>query len=233
MNDSLKYLTGAGITYLLIAACSGVDASDGIAPSQDASADGREQPGSDSGLLDRFAAALDSALGALDSAADAVTDPVPSATANESGSRIKAKWIVGDDGSRTFVGTYDSEREEECVWTYATDGSRRCLPIGGVASAYPQFTDSACTLRIFQRTTTCSNLGLNYIPVNGGCSETPYLYELHTLSAPLTAGTVTYGMSDDSCVEVSVIPDNIYTYHSSTGAIPPSSFARGTTQTDP
>ncbi len=250
MRDSFKYLTGAAITYLLVAACSGVEASDSsLQASGDASpGSGGSQAGQqgtagsgqlddDAGLLDRFVAAVDSAIdlfdSAISSAADSATDPVPAVSANESGSRIKAKWLVGDDGSRQHQGWYDSQREEDCNWASATDGSQRCLPIGGVASSISTFTNSTCTVRIFQNTTTCVNLGLAYIPVSGCSAVFPYSYELHTLSAPLTAGTVTYGMSDDSCVEFSVIPDNIYTYHSSTGAIPPSSFARGTTQTDP
>ncbi len=248
MRDSFKYLTGAAITYLLVAACSGVEASDSsLQASGDASpGSGGSQAGQqgtagsgqlddDAGLLDRFVAAVDSAIdlfdSAISSAADSATDPVPAVSANESGSRIKAKWLVGDDGSRQHQGWYDSQREEDCSWSAGTDGSRRCLPGGAGVSGH--FTDSACTARIFAVTTAnCTNLGLNYIAQSDCSAVFPYSYEIHTLSSvPLTPGTAVYSMSGENCVGA-VIPDNVYAYHSSTGVIPPSSFARGTVQTD-
>ena len=245
MKDSFKYLTGAAITYLVVAACSGLEASDSSSrASGDASpGSGGSQAGQqgtagsgqlddDAGLLDRFVAAVDSAIDLFDSAigtaADSATDPVPAVSANESGSRIKAKWMVGDDGSRHFDGWYDSEREEDCFWSYATDGTRRCLPVFQGASATAQFADSACSVKLLSSSACGRSVGLVGATVNT-CTTG---YELHTLSAPLAAGTASYRWSGDSCIDAAVIPDTTI-YYSSAGVIPPSSFASGTVQIDP
>lgn len=46
----------------------------------------------------------------------------------ESGSRLKARTIVGSDGSRSPAGWYDSQLEVECTWRLASDGKQRCMP---------------------------------------------------------------------------------------------------------
>lgn len=55
--------------------------------------------------------------------------PVPSALAAESGSRLKAKWLVAEDGARYFTfNWYDRERGHDCSFLLAADGVQRCLP---------------------------------------------------------------------------------------------------------
>jgi hypothetical protein len=56
------------------------------------------------------------------------TGPVPNAEAEESGSRIKARWIVGDDGSKQFLIFYDSMLKVECQYQFMSDGKRHCTP---------------------------------------------------------------------------------------------------------
>jgi hypothetical protein len=63
-----------------------------------------------------------------------------------SGSRLKARWDVGDDGSRAFVGWYDQEMAAECAFGSASDGKWRCLP-GSFPTGATQvlFLDDTCT----------------------------------------------------------------------------------------
>ncbi|MEY4548401.1 MAG: hypothetical protein RL685_4596 [Pseudomonadota bacterium] len=68
--------------------------------------------------------------------------PVAEAKANESGSRLKARWFVGDDAAREFVGWFDSELKTECAFSRGRDGLLRCLPTSG---ATPLYTTSDCT----------------------------------------------------------------------------------------
>lgn len=72
--------------------------------------------------------------------------PVPNAEAEESGSRIKAMWRTGSDGSKQFVGFFDSALMVKCSYLPMADGKDYCLPYDPTVSAGPTgpFTDSAC-----------------------------------------------------------------------------------------
>ena len=70
----------------------------------------------------------------------------PGRDATVSGARIKARWLVGDDGARAFVGWLDSKTGERCDWrwTAEADGAR-CVPVddySGVFGLY--YLDAAC-----------------------------------------------------------------------------------------
>src|SRR5438105_4184598 len=47
-----------------------------------------------------------------------------------SGTRLKTQYIQGDDGSRSFLGFFDTQRNEACTFGRAEDGKIRCLPLG-------------------------------------------------------------------------------------------------------
>jgi len=82
----------------------------------------------------------------LDSAADMMGEMVPEAKA-QSGSRLKARWYVGDDGSRQFLDWQDTELNTACSFTTGADGTLRCMPIGGAAGAY-YFSNATCSTRL-------------------------------------------------------------------------------------
>lgn len=72
------------------------------------------------------------------------------AAAGASGDRIQVEVIEGSDGSRVFVGLYDSEMKTECAYTTAADEKLRCLPTPSdklrlVWSDDVHFSDSECT----------------------------------------------------------------------------------------
>jgi hypothetical protein len=71
---------------------------------------------------------------------------MPEAYADESGTRLKANYVTGADGSRHYLGTfYDSQRAEDCDFQVMSDGSFLCLPTVGVADMfYYAYPDSNC-----------------------------------------------------------------------------------------
>jgi len=67
------------------------------------------------------------------------------------GSRLKARWLVGADGSKSLVAGewLDTVTSQRCAYSTATDGALRCLPdafspADGVNAAI-FYSDSACT----------------------------------------------------------------------------------------
>lgn len=59
-----------------------------------------------------------------------------------SGTRLKARFYAGEDGSRQPIGWYDSEREEACEWkTFA--GEVRCMPTAK-GKGTTKYTTPAC-----------------------------------------------------------------------------------------
>ena len=114
-----KTFGGACLVYVVIAACNAgensaryVD-SDGSAPNGHDGSSGADGSGGD--LL------------------DALTNPVADAKADPatSGTRLKAKYYAGADGSRQFVGWHDAQRDEDCYFGAAADGVLRCAPFRG------------------------------------------------------------------------------------------------------
>lgn len=118
----------------------------------------------------------------------------------ESGTRIKARTTVTeystvDGATRTqtsFVGWFDSMRNEPCSPTLASDGKTRCLP-AAAAPLTGYFVDAACTVPgaplstclgadapkyiAIPQPTTCppSSLGAKVIPV--GTPTTTYYFK--------------------------------------------------------
>jgi len=63
-----------------------------------------------------------------------------------SGSRLKAHYFVGADGSRQFRAWYDSQLDILCDWARATDGKTRCLPLVRLdTETYTYWESSDCT----------------------------------------------------------------------------------------
>jgi hypothetical protein len=78
--------------------------------------------------------------------ADASSEP--SQPGNVTGTRLKARTYVGEDGSKEFVGWHDSQLKLNCTIQpnpSEPNGALRCLP----AFAVPlYFSDAACTQRL-------------------------------------------------------------------------------------
>jgi hypothetical protein len=102
---------------------------------------------------------------------------VPNAMADEwyaSGTRLKIRYLEGADGSKQFVGWYDSMRDDVCTHTRHADGRVRCLPPAGATVL--NYSDSSCIVRIAHGTkgapapkyaAASDPIGLRIQPVTG------------------------------------------------------------------
>jgi hypothetical protein len=138
----------------------------------------------------------------MDSIMDAIVDPVPSAVAEppQSGSRLRAIYVVGSDGSREFRGWHDAQRNEDCSFTNASDGSMRCMPVaGGSGGLY--YSDASCTVPIFL-IPPASNCGgrpsSKYGSAVKGCG-----FELFALT-PAATPAIMYLLIDGTCTMTAV-----------------------------
>lgn len=80
-------------------------------------------------------------------------EPSDSTTDHTSGSRLRVRYLAGADGSREFIGFFDNQRNENCLFgggsIRASDGAIRCLPSDAVSfQATFYFADAACKERL-------------------------------------------------------------------------------------
>lgn len=124
------------------------------------------------------------------------------ATSSTSGSRLKARVMVGADGSRSFVGWHDTELKTDCAFVKSVDGKTRCLPSGtNVLPGY--FTDSGCTKPAAYTTKGCAPSSKYVQAIQGGACGAGYaVYQLgtpHTASvyvgSPGACNSTTVGLS--------------------------------------
>ncbi len=155
--EAAKALVGGCVVYVIMAACSGTpqpaslatDAGDENVAIPGADASVADVAGMDMVGVDRTATGdstvLDVIVNDVSSVIDAITDPVKEAKAdvNQSGTRLKARFYAGADGSKQFVGWHDTLRNEDCAYGVAADGETRCIPSGKPVSNI--FADAACT----------------------------------------------------------------------------------------
>lgn len=80
-----------------------------------------------------------------------------------SGTRLKNRYLKGDDGSRSPLGFYDSVRGEACYFLTAEDGKPRCMPsTENVALISGYYADSGCTEQLAVTYNNCSGVGVKY-----------------------------------------------------------------------
>lgn len=63
----------------------------------------------------------------------------------KSGTRLRARYTMGADGSREFVGWHDTERHEDCSFRQGDSEKLRCIP-----TAHPvlDYSDADCTMPV-------------------------------------------------------------------------------------
>ena len=78
------------------------------------------------------------------------------ADVNQSGSRLKAQYYSGSDGSKAFAGMIDTMTMHTCAFVTASDGTFRCLPSGpDVLASTDYFGDKGCTMPILNVPKAC------------------------------------------------------------------------------
>ncbi|MBK8252512.1 MAG: hypothetical protein IPK82_07570 [Polyangiaceae bacterium] len=70
----------------------------------------------------------------------------PSSCCQQSGSRIRLKYRHGADGTKAFMGLYDSDLQTDCVVWPAADLVDRCIPNFTASAGY--YADASCTTPI-------------------------------------------------------------------------------------
>jgi hypothetical protein len=168
-----------------------------------------------------------------------IMDPVPDANAEpKSGTRLKARMLIGEDGSRQWnYGWHDSQRDEDCTFTLASDGVMRCLPMTAAASAVGSgyFADAACS----QPLAFVAVVG----PCNGNTQKPPksayragplcgatYSYEIYEVGAAFDGATI-YVKSGASCLSTPTPAS--YAYYALGTQVPASSFVGAIEQVEP
>jgi hypothetical protein len=148
---------------------------------------------------------------------------MPSANADEGGSRLKANIIKGSDGSKHYIGTFhDTMRNEDCSFRPAVDGKTRCLPDAVVVG--PFFGDAACTMPLVSAPSACANP--SYGSKISSCGLGEDLFKI----GPKATGTI-YNNSSGTCMAVTMPPPalNIFTIGAEQ---PPGGFVLGTSATE-
>jgi len=141
----------------------------------------------------------------------------------QSGSRIKMRVGTTPDGAKTFIGWRDTQRNEDCQFSYKmTDGLIHCEPISAANPfyAYNAFADAQCTtpLALVPSCAMPPKYGYSIVyPSGNNCGD--YTFHLYNLGAAYT-GTGLYQKSGTSCTATQ--RDQSYTYFAIGAEIPAS-----------
>ena len=163
-----------------------------------------------------------------DGGSSGVTDPVPTAKADpESGSRLKAKYRIGDDGSKEYLSGvwYDSERQEDCSFATAADGKERCMPTSQLTVTF--YGDASCSQPLAVGSPSCApKYAMTFEP--SACSAgTVHIYAIGATATP----SKLYVNANGTCMNAGP-PDPASTYYQVGAEVAASSFVGGSSQHD-
>ena len=142
----------------------------------------------------------------------------------ESGSRLKARTLVGADGSRSPNGWHDSQLDTDCQWRKAADGTQRCLPAGLVAN---RFLDDQCTEPVVAQD-DCEPS--DFVIVSDDSQTCGARYHVFPLAAVVTPATAYYRNGSGACTTIAV-PQG--TLHATGTELPASGFVAATVEIEP
>jgi hypothetical protein len=120
---------------------------------------------------------------------------------SHSGSRLKIRSYVAEDGSRLDLGVFDSALETPCHFGVAADGVTRCLP---TAPAYVGYLDPGCTKPMAVSFKACDGDAPKYAIQqlsDDACSE-PYDY--FRVGAPIAAPDAYFSAGPSTCQQNAV-----------------------------
>jgi hypothetical protein len=248
-KEGLKLVLGSVVVYVVMAACASVgtmspsDTSAGAGSSGGAvsgSSSGGAVSGSSSGAASDGSGSSGASNGDDSggmSLLDALTDPVPAAKADttQSGSRLKAKYYVGSDGSKQFAGWHDSMLNVDCGFSLASDGTTRCIPTTATL-VLAWFSDSGCSQPLAWVTSKgcapATYAAQGIAPIAPAC--TTYSSRVFQVGAAYSGAI--YTGTPANCSEQ---PDGgaalraTYDFYSVGSEVAPSTFVAATVQTDP
>jgi hypothetical protein len=217
-REAVKLLGGSIAVYVIMAACSAAD--NGSTQGFGTMADGGQQSGSSGG----------------GSGGSGITNPVPKANADVSGSRLKANYVGGADGSKQYtLSFHDTQRNEDCYFRSAADGTMRCVPSAG-AVTLGYFSDAQCTQPIGFVSKGCTAKYVTTTSTMGTCDSATSVTHLFNIGAPLASGTSAFAKSGTSCTSATASLSSLalsYDSYTLGAEVSPSSFVQGTPGSDP
>jgi len=242
-KEALKLVAGSLVVYVIVVACGTAannqdnvlsDAGSGAASSGSPSGSAISDAMASNGATDAVGDAVSSVVKLL----DALADPVAKARAGtQSGSRLKAKWYVGADGSKVFTGMYDSQLMSDCFFVQTGDGTTRCFPSGLSTGLLfgSYYSDGGCSQGLaWSPTAACA--APKYVTstvVIPGCT-TQISYHLYPIAAAFT-GTI-YSGTPAMCTPLSagqITALASYSFYAVGPEVAPSGWVQATMQTDP
>jgi hypothetical protein len=167
--------------------------------------------------------------GMMDAMVDGAMNPVPDASAQEmGGSRLKARYYLGDDGSKQFAGWYDTQRKENCTFGSAADGTLRCLPAVSATAVGSYYSDAGCSKPL--ATIACGaaapKYAYSYSYNTAGCLVGP---SLAPVGSRFTSATIYIGSAGTCTATTTPASADWYEVGSS---LDPSAFVRATETTE-
>jgi len=127
-----RLIAGSLAIYVVMAACSATESANRTTKAAGGTSAIAANGGTTSSVVEGGATGITSYSSGSSSIINTIVNPVKDAYASTSGSRLKAKFRTGSDGSKEYLEGlwWDSERSEDCtVSPYVmTDGTYRCLP---------------------------------------------------------------------------------------------------------
>jgi hypothetical protein len=211
LRSVILSLLGGSVVYVTMAACA-------TQPTKLLGSGGRGAGGS-------FAAG-GGANGSDGGLVDALTDPVPSASADPApGSRLKPRYWTSEDGAKQYlVGAwYDSERAEDCAFMTAADGKTRCLP---QALEFAYYADAGCTQPMIMAQGSCTVPKYGISVAEASCSLEPGSARIYAVGAAINPSNF-YTKAGAGCYALGpTSPD--FTYYSVGAEVPPTDFVAAT-----
>jgi hypothetical protein len=132
----------------------------------------------------------------------------------DSGKRLKAHYYVAADGARQFATFRDTELQQDCEFSTASDGVVRCLPKFVFSS--PFFLDKACSERVIWDSVCGVPEGAPVayslpVPANdcGGNPSVRYETKYYLAGATLKP-TVLYQSGPAGCTESTIFEAGVY-----------------------
>jgi hypothetical protein len=176
-----------------------------------------------------------------------LSDPVPEARAETSGTRLKAVVTTGADGSKLFASEllHDSTLDIDCTFHKASDGMPRCLPIVGGPDlnvyASLSFKDDKCSdgvIWVNPAPSGCTTIVPKYVYRYGSapyCGAADADLEIHVYQTGALVGNPSAAFvinSKGDCVQGGYHAQEAVAY-AVTAELSASTFVAGTLGVDP
>ena len=157
-----------------------------------------------------------------------------SSAPDASGSRIKLRYLKGEDGSRRFVGFFDSQLGVACEWKRGTDLARHCLP---VETARTRYVDSQCqvAIAVLPLTPECGTpvYSSEYTDKDVCTYETAWSFRVLGESITLDQTVDLYKIEADGVCNQDTFAGTSNAFHTLGPALPPSTFVAAELVTEP